>query len=111
MMFVAYDVCRIMTFVANYDVCRLYCLSQYLLFCFFAMYSILDTCTVQCILYTGTPRPYCKAIKLNYCFTVDTFAVKFQPFLLTACFLILLEGQYLTNPFGALIDMPKYCRI
>ena len=29
-MFVAYDVCRIMTFVANYDVCRLYCLSQYL---------------------------------------------------------------------------------
>ena len=30
MMFVAYDVCRIMMFVANYDVCRLYCLSQYL---------------------------------------------------------------------------------
>ena len=29
MMFVAYDVCRIKTFVANYEVCRLYCLSQY----------------------------------------------------------------------------------
>ena len=29
MMFVAYDVCCIIMFVANYDVCRLYCLSQY----------------------------------------------------------------------------------
>ena len=29
MMFVAYGVCHIMMFVANYDICRLYCLSQY----------------------------------------------------------------------------------
>ena len=29
MRFVGYDVCHIMTFVANYDVWHLYCLSQY----------------------------------------------------------------------------------